>query len=109
MRIACARRPERAPPHASRFIEEGDGMKLTSASCTDGARIPGEFAFCLPAAEGPVCLGANRNPQLAWSEVPAGPKSGVLICHDPDLPSRGDDVDQAGRSVPAGPPRLDLF
>ena len=84
-------------------------MKLTSASFTDGARIPGEFAFCLPADEGHVCLGANRNPQLAWSEVPAGTKSFVLICHDPDVPSRGDDVNQEGRSVPAGLPRVDFF
>ncbi len=84
-------------------------MKLTSESFTDGAPIPGEFAFCLPADEGHVCLGANRNPQLAWSEVPAGTKSFVLVCHDPDVPSRGDDVNQEGRSVPASLPRVDFF
>ena len=47
-------------------------MKLTSQSFTDGARIPGEFAVCIPAEEGHVCLGGNRNPQLSWTEVPAG-------------------------------------
>ena len=84
-------------------------MKLTSQSFTDGARIPGEFAFCIPAAEGHVCLGANRNPQLAWADVPAGTRSFALICHDPDVPSKGDDVNQEGRSVPASLPRVDFF
>ena len=84
-------------------------MKLSSSSFTDGAPIPGEFAFCIPAAEGHVCLGANRNPQLAWDEVPAGTKSFALICHDPDVPSKGDDVNVEGRSVPASLPRVDFF
>lgn len=65
-------------------------MKLSSQSFTDGAPIPGEFAFCIPADEGHVCLGGNRNPQLSWAEVPAGTQSFVLICHDPDVPSKGD-------------------
>lgn len=84
-------------------------MKLTSQSITDGARIAGEFAFCVPATEGHVCLGANRNPHLAWSDVPEGTRSFVLICHDPDVPSRGDDVNQEGRTVPASLPRVDFF
>ena len=84
-------------------------MKLTSHSITDGAAIAGEFSFCIPAAEGHVCLGANRNPHLAWSDVPAGTQSFALICHDPDVPSRGDDVNQEGRSVPASLPRVDFF
>lgn len=84
-------------------------MKLTSSSFADGARIPGEFAFCVPAQEGHVCLGKNLNPQLAWHDVPAGTRSFVLICHDPDVPSKGDDVNQEGRSVPASLPRVDFF
>ena len=84
-------------------------MKLSSHSFADGARIPGEFSFCIPAAEGHVCLGGNRNPHLAWSGVPAGTQSFVLICHDPDVPSKGDDVNQEGRVVPASLPRVDFF
>lgn len=84
-------------------------MKLTSRSFTDGAPIPGEFAFCIPAEEGRVCLGGNRNPHLAWSDVPAGTKSFVLICHDPDVPSRGDDVNQEGRTIPASLARVDFY
>ena len=84
-------------------------MQLTSQHITDGAPIPGEFAFCLPAEESHVCLGRNRDPQLAWDGVPAGTRSFVLICHDPDVPSRGDDVNQEGRTVPASLPRVDFF
>lgn len=84
-------------------------MKLTSTSFSDGQKIPGEFAFCTPDPAHHVCLGRNFNPHLAWSDVPAGTQSFVLICHDPDVPSKGDDVNQEGRSVPASLPRVDFF
>lgn len=84
-------------------------MKLTSQSFFDGQRIPGEFAFCIPAETGHVCLGGNRNPHLAWSDAPAGTRSFAIICHDPDVPSRGDDVNREDRSVPASLPRVDFF
>jgi Raf kinase inhibitor-like YbhB/YbcL family protein len=32
-----------------------------------------------------------------------------VICHDPDVPSRGDDVNQEGRVVPKPLPRVDFF
>lgn len=84
-------------------------MKLTSTSFAEGQRIPGEFSFCIPDPAHHVCLGKNLNPQLAWSEAPAGTKSFALICHDPDVPSQGDDVNQEGRTVPAALPRIDFF
>lgn len=84
-------------------------MQLTSQSFAENAPIPAEYAFCIPAATGHVTLGANRNPQLAWSGLPAGTKSLALICHDPDVPSRGDDVNKEGRVVPADLPRVDFF
>jgi hypothetical protein len=84
-------------------------MQLTSTSFRDGDVIPGEYTFCIPAAEGHVCLGANRNPHLAWSGAPAGTRSFAVICHDPDVPSQGDDVNQEGRTVPASLPRVDFF
>ena len=81
-------------------------MKLTSTSFADGQKIPGELAFCVPDAAHHVCLGKNLNPQLAWSDVPAGTRSFAVICHDPDVPSQGDDVNQEGRVVPAALPRV---
>lgn len=84
-------------------------MRLSSSSFADGAAIPGEFAFCIPDPTHRVCLGRNLNPHLAWSDVPEGTRSFALICHDPDVPSRGDDVNQEGRTVPADLPRVDFF
>lgn len=79
-------------------------MKLSSEHFNDGAPIPGELAFCIPAATDHVCLGGNHSPQLSWSEVPAGTRSFVITCHDPDVPSVGDDVNQEGREVAASLP-----
>ncbi|MBR0564587.1 YbhB/YbcL family Raf kinase inhibitor-like protein [Azoarcus sp. L1K30] len=84
-------------------------MKLISQDVVDGARIDGEFAFCIPADEGHVELAPNRNPHLAWFDVPDGTRSFALICHDPDVPSSGEDVNQEGRSVPTSLPRVDFF
>jgi Raf kinase inhibitor-like YbhB/YbcL family protein len=84
-------------------------MKLTSDSFEGGAAIPGEFAFAVPDAKNHVALSSNRNPQLAWTDVPEGTESFALMVHDPDVPSKGDDVNQEGREVPASLPRVDFY
>ena len=84
-------------------------MKLSSTSFSEGQRIPGDYSFCIPDPAHHVCLGRNLNPQLSWSDVPTGTRSFVLICHDPDVPSKGDDVSQEERTVPATLPRVDFF
>ena len=71
-------------------------MKLTSSSFGDNQRIPAEFAFCAPDPGSHATLSKNRNPGLSWSGLPAGTKSLALICHDYDVPSRPDDVNQEG-------------
>ncbi|MEM4990804.1 YbhB/YbcL family Raf kinase inhibitor-like protein [Collimonas sp. H4R21] len=84
-------------------------MKLTSQSFSDNAAIPGEFAFAVIDPATHIALSSNRNPHLAWSEVPAGTQSFALICHDPDVPSSAEDVNQEGRKVPSSLPRVDFF
>ena len=84
-------------------------MKLTSKSFSDNSRIPAEFAFCAPDPKTHVTLSKNRNPELSWSDVPAGTKSLVLICHDHDVPSKPDGVNQEGRTIPATLPRVDFY
>lgn len=81
-------------------------MKLRSESFEDGAAIPVEFAFGKPGA--PVALSANRSPHLAWRDAPAATRSFVITLIDPDVPSRGDDVNQTGREVPASLPRVEF-
>ncbi|HKA42466.1 MAG TPA: YbhB/YbcL family Raf kinase inhibitor-like protein [Burkholderiales bacterium] len=84
-------------------------MKLTSASFRDQQRIPEEFAFCASDQKSHVALSRNRNPQLAWSELPAGTQSLVLICHDYDVPSKPDDVNKEGRTISSKLPRVDFY
>lgn len=84
-------------------------MKLESQSISPGGSIPGEFTFCVPADEGHVNMGANRSPHFSWSGAPAGAKSFAMICHDPDVPSKPDDVNQEGRTIPGSLPRIDFF
>ena len=83
-------------------------MHLSSNSITDGQTIPGDYAFCVPDPNAHVALAPNRNPHLAWTDIPSGTRSLVLICHDSDVPSSGDDVNQEGREVPADLARVDF-
>jgi len=84
-------------------------MKVRSDSFTDGGWMPAEFAFGRIDPASHVALSDNRNPHLTWSEVPVGAKSFAVICHDRDVPSSGEDVNQEGREVPAALPRVDFF
>ena len=84
-------------------------MKLSSNSFAHDGAIPAEFAFCAPDPKSHVTLSRNRNPHLSWSDLPAGTKSLALICHDPDVPSKPDDVNQEGRTIPAMLPRVDFY
>ena len=51
-------------------------MNLTSVTFQAGLPIPVEF----------TCDGADRSPQLAWSEIPVATRSFALVCDDPDAP-----------------------
>src|SRR6187431_2267059 len=84
-------------------------MKLWSHSWSNGDRIDARHAAGkLDGASG-VSFADNLNPHLAWSDLPAGTQSLVLICHDFDVPSKGDDVNQPDREVPSDLPRIDFF
>ena len=84
-------------------------MHLLSSSFTHGLRIPPEFAFCAPDPVQHAKMSANRNPHLHWTGVPSTARSLVLLCVDPDAPTRPDDVNKEGRIVPADLPRTDFF
>ncbi|MBE7419936.1 MAG: YbhB/YbcL family Raf kinase inhibitor-like protein [Ideonella sp.] len=84
-------------------------MKLWSNSWANGEPIPAHYAAGKLDAGGGVGFSDNVNPHLAWSELPPGTQSLVLICHDFDVPSRGDDVNKTDREVPADLPRVDFF
>jgi Raf kinase inhibitor-like YbhB/YbcL family protein len=52
-------------------------MRITSTAFPDGSSIPSRF----------TCDGNNISPALTWTDVPAGTRSLVLLCDDPDAPA----------------------
>ena len=52
-------------------------MRLSSNAFADGAAIPHRFP----------CDGEDLSPPLKWNDVPAGTRSFVLRCDDPDAPA----------------------
>lgn len=84
-------------------------MRIRSDDFRDMQPMPDACAFGRPGPAGEPCVpSANRNPHLAWSEVPAATRSFTLTCIDGDAPSVGDDVNRADRRVPASLPRTDF-
>ena len=83
-------------------------MRLHIPSFANGAPIPAEFAFGVVDPEAHVALSSNRNPQVEWSDLPDGTRSLALLCHDPDVPGKPDDLNQEGKTVPADLARVDF-
>ena len=81
-------------------------MKIRSDSIEHGKPIPAEFA--LGARDGNGGFGGNRNPQLAWTDVPAGVRSFALVCIDTDAPTDGALVANADVDIPLEHPRGDF-
>lgn len=84
-------------------------MHLRSDSFTPYSFLPERLAFGAHDPGSHVRLAGNRNPHLAWGDVPAETRSLALLCWDPDVPTVGTDVNQAGRTVPLDLPRADFF
>lgn len=82
-------------------------MWLRSDSFAAGAPIPSQFAMGQPSADG-FGFAENRNPRLAWGEVPPGTRSFVLMCVDPDVPTVPEMVGKADVEIPAEQPRCDF-
>ena len=84
-------------------------MKLWSDSWANGEAIPAKNAAGKLDPAGQPTFSDNLSPHLAWSDLPPGTKSLALVCHDFDVPSRGDDVNKPDREVPEDLPRVDFF
>lgn len=84
-------------------------MRLISSSFDDNRRLPAANAFAVPDAEHHFRFGANRSPSLAWCEPPPGTRSFLLLCHDPDVPSRFDQINRDDVVIAETMPRVDFF
>lgn len=78
-------------------------MRLTSSSFDNGQPLP--VALAAGKADG---FSSNRNPQLAWEQVPEGTASFVLLCVDPDVPTVPSMVGAEGVIIPQEQPRCDF-
>ena len=75
----------------------------------NGEHIPAKFAFGKIPETGHFELGGNTSPAIAWDGAPEGTKSYAIICHDPDVPSVADDVNQEGKFVSTDLPRVNFY
>ncbi len=84
-------------------------MKLVCTSFNDNQPMPASLAFGKPDAAEHMALSDNKNPGFEWSNVPKNTRSLVMICHDRDVPTVFDDVNQEGKTISAELPRMDFF
>lgn len=82
-------------------------MRIHSDSFERGQRLAAEFAAGQATADG-FGFAPNRNPHLAWSEVPAATRSLVLLCIDPDVPTVAEMVGRDDLQIPVEQPRTDF-
>ncbi|UHQ23546.1 YbhB/YbcL family Raf kinase inhibitor-like protein [Lysobacter sp. 5GHs7-4] len=82
-------------------------MRIHSDSFERGQRLDAQFAAGQPTADG-YGFAPNRNPHLAWSEVPAATRSFALLCIDPDVPTVAEMVGRDDVQIPVEQPRADF-
>ncbi len=78
-------------------------MRIRSDSFENGKPIPSEFAMGQPDG-----FGGNRNPHLAWDDVPEGTRSFALLCIDPDAPTVAETVGRDDMDIPVEQVRGDF-
>jgi Raf kinase inhibitor-like YbhB/YbcL family protein len=78
-------------------------MRLRSDSIQPGQPIAATYA--MGQADG---FAANRNPHLAWDQVPAGTAGFALLCIDPDVPTVAEMVGRDDVQIPVEQPRTNF-
>lgn len=78
-------------------------MRIHSDSFEHRKPITAEFALGAPAG-----FGGNRNPHLAWDEVPDGTRAFALLCIDSDAPTDASQAGKQGVEIPVDMPRTEF-
>src|SRR4249919_2471582 len=78
-------------------------MRIWSDSFKPRGPIPAEFA--MGQGDG---FARNRNPHLAWEDVPARTRSFALLCIDTDAPTVAETVGRGDLEIPVEQPRAEF-
>ncbi|ARO68328.1 phosphatidylethanolamine-binding protein [Xylella fastidiosa subsp. pauca] len=78
-------------------------MHLISNDFKNGQSIPLECAAGQTDGFAP-----NRNPHLAWDDVPENTRSFALLCIDPDVPSIPETIGRTDMEITVTQPRIDF-
>jgi Raf kinase inhibitor-like YbhB/YbcL family protein len=84
-------------------------MKLWSETFRDGGLMPADNAFAEIDPASRVRLAGNRNPHLAWDDVPNGTESLALFCIDPDAPQDASLANRDDQALPLTALRGDFY
>lgn len=84
-------------------------MKLWSDTFGEGSKLRDDYVFMKPHPTQHAILSQNKNPHLAWGEIPRDAKSLVLIMHDSDAPQSRDFVNKTDKTLPFDAPRSEFF
>jgi len=84
-------------------------IDVTVAGVKPNGPIPGQFAFCVPAAQGHVTLGPNKNPEVSWSKGPPGTEYYAVIVVVPDVPSHYAAVNHDGQPILPSLRRINFY
>jgi len=106
--LGCGGSPTPPPtvePDAPAEAPEDAPFTMRIDAWEDNGPIPADYALCIPADEGHVQWGPNKNPAITWSDAPDGTLSFAVITNDIDAPTVGDDVNKEGKTIPAELPR----
>jgi len=84
-------------------------LTVTIEGVASGKAIPGDYAFCVPAAQGHVTLGPNKSPKISWTAGPEKTQSYAIVAVDTDVPSVATDVNKEGKTIPSKLKRVKFY
>lgn len=90
-------------------INSSKQISFTMPAFANGAAMPAQYTFCIPANKNHIQSGPNINPEVRWSKLPQGTQSLVLLAVDTDGPMDPQKINKEGIIIPKKIPRGDFY